>query len=98
MIADSGAVFELGARSRVTSNPAKNDLGQDKLVTFEIIGTAGHPNNQVGNYVLGWEYFADYDFQDGVFELSGAVPVPEPGCWLWTIGALVGFIRRNARR
>jgi hypothetical protein len=50
------------------------------LVTFEIVGVAGHPNNQIGNYVLAWELFpnTDMDYQDVVFELSGAVPVPVP--------------------
>jgi hypothetical protein len=79
-IAESGPVFELGLSSGRRSNPIRNTVYQDMMVTFEIIGNAGHPNNQIGNYVVGWEAFPndDLDFQDVVYEISGAVPVPEP--------------------
>jgi hypothetical protein len=63
------------------------------MVTFEIIGGTRHPNNQNGNYLVGWEAFPndDLDFQDVVYEISGAIPVPEPasslmaGLTLWLL-------------
>jgi hypothetical protein len=84
LLSASGSVFELGLGPRMRSHSIHNTGGQDMLVTFEIVGNAGHPNNQIGNYVLGWEYFPndDLDFQDAVYELSGAVPVPEPASGL----------------
>ena len=89
--AASGDVFELRIAARTSSNPAINAHSQDKMVTFEIIGTEGHPENQVGDYVIGWEYFTldDFDFQDVVFELSGVIPVPEPAAWLLVLSALL---------
>jgi hypothetical protein len=80
----SGSVFELGLENMKRSHSIHNRNGQDMLVTYEIIGNAGHPNNQIGNYVLAWEYWwnDDLDFQDGVYELSGAVPLPEPASCL----------------
>jgi hypothetical protein len=95
----SGDVFELRISSRSSSNRARNDFGQDKMVTFEIIGTEGHPENQIGNFVVGWEYFGidDFDFQDVVFELGGVIPVPEPATWLLAASALVGLPRCRKR-
>jgi len=94
---ESGPVFEVRARSQITSNPSHNPSGQDMLVTFEIVGVAGHPNNQIGNYVLAWEVFpnTDMDYQDVVFELSGAVPVPVPeptSCALIACGLLAAAL------
>lgn len=95
-MADSGPVFEVQVAG--SSNPAKNFAGQDKMVTFRISGANGHPNNQIGNYVLAWEYFSndDLDYQDVVFEISGVVPVPEPSALLTSLAALpVGRMRRR---
>jgi hypothetical protein len=77
----SGPVFILQAEHDSVSDPRKNYGKTDMMVTFEIIGTSGHPNNHVGNYITAWECFfgTDDDYQDLVFELGGAVPVPEPG-------------------
>lgn len=77
-LADSGSIFEVQVAG--SSNPAKNFSGQDKMVTFRISGADGHASNQIGNYVLAWEYFSndDLDFQDVVFEIGGVIPVPEP--------------------
>jgi hypothetical protein len=87
-LADSGPIFEV--RVAGSSNPAKNFSGQDKMVTFRISGIDGHPSNQIGNYVLAWEYFDndDLDYQDIVFEIGGVVPtvVPEP------CGPLLGML------
>jgi hypothetical protein len=87
-LADSGPIFEV--RVAGASNPAKNFSGQDKMVTFRISGADGHPSNQIGNYVLAWEYFDndDLDYQDVVFEIGGVVPtsVPEP------CGLLLGML------
>jgi hypothetical protein len=79
-LADSGQVFEVRARARVTSNPKNNDNDQDLMVTFEIIGNDGHPTKTIGNYVVGFELFPndDLDFQDAVYELSGVTALPEP--------------------
>jgi hypothetical protein len=92
--ADSGPVFELRSRAQITSNPSKNPSGHDVLVTFEIIGNEGRPSNQIGNYVLAWEIFPtnDLDYQDNVFELNGAVPVPEPTVWSLIISAILGVM------
>jgi hypothetical protein len=79
-LAESGPVFELGLSSGRRSNPIRNTVYQDMMVTYEIIGNAGHPNNQIGYFVVGWEAFPndDLDFQDVVYEIGGAAPVPEP--------------------
>jgi hypothetical protein len=82
-LSDSGPVFglKLNTRDRFGySDPSLNLSGVDQLVTFEIVGNAGHPNNAIGSYVLAWEdSLLDNDYQDAVFEISGVVPVPEPG-------------------
>jgi hypothetical protein len=100
LLSASGSVFELGLESVKRSHSIHNIGGQDMLVTFEIIGNAGHPNNQIGNYVLAWEYWLndDLDFQDGVYELSGAVPVPEPASWLMAELMLAWLSRGRWRR
>jgi len=99
-LADSGPVFEVGMGTRRGSNPPRNDFGQDIMVTFEIVGATGHPNNQVGNYVIGWEYFPadDLDFQDLVFEMSGVAPVPEPAALLSLVASLVWLPQVRCRR
>ena len=96
-IADSGPVFELGLSSGRRSNPIRNAMYQDMMVTFEIIGNAGHPNNQIGNFVVGWEAFPndDLDFQDVVYEISGAMPVPEPLSLLLVDCGCVPVVQRN---
>ncbi|MGD9632316.1 MAG: hypothetical protein AB7G28_17585 [Pirellulales bacterium] len=101
LLADSGQVFQIGLGSRIRSHPAWNQGGQDQMVTFEIIGKAGHPENSVGNYVVGWEAFPrdDLDYQDLVYEISGAAPVPEPGSGAVFLSTWVAAIgpRRRAR-
>lgn len=96
-LADSGPIFEV--RVSGWSNPAKNFVGQDMMVTFRISGADGRANNQIGNYVLAWEYFSndDLDFQDVVFEISGVTPiaVPEPSGWLLAVFAMLVRIRRR---
>lgn len=79
-LSNSGPTFELRIQSRAHSNPRRNRDRQDMMVTFEIIDNAGHPDNQIGNLVVGFEVFAnnDLDFQDVVYELSGVTPLPEP--------------------
>lgn len=79
-LADSGSIFEVAIHGTGRSNPAHNNGTGDHMVTFEIIGNDGHPENQIGNIVVAFEGFPanDTDFQDLVFELSGVVPVPEP--------------------
>jgi hypothetical protein len=96
-LADSGPIFEVLVAG--SSNPAANFLGQDKMVTFRISGVDGHPNNQIGNYVLAWEYFSndDLDYQDVVFEINGVVPVPEPSTFVISLAALA-FARIRCRR
>ena len=99
-LADSGSIFEVQVAG--SSNPAKNFAGQDKMVTFRISGADGHASNQIGNYVLAWEYFSndDLDFQDVVFEIGGAVPVslPEPsGVLLGTLALLWPMFMRLRR-
>ncbi|WP_148074868.1 hypothetical protein [Bythopirellula goksoeyrii] len=90
---ESGNVFELRLNGLRSSNRQAHPSGQDFMVTFEIIGAAGHPDNVVGNYIVGFEAFPndDLDYQDLVFELSGVVPVPEPGTWLLGLLAAMQF-------
>jgi len=80
----SGPIFPLGLHRTVTSIPGRNTSGIDQMVTFEIIGAIGHPNNVVGNYVVAFEDNPnnDVDYQDVVAEIGGAVPVPEPAGWI----------------
>jgi hypothetical protein len=98
-LADSGPVFEIGLSSLQRSNPVHNTFGQDMMVTFEIVGNAGHPNNQMGNYVVGWEYFPqnDLDYQDVVYEISDAAPLPEPAFGL-TAGLAITCLSCVRRR
>jgi hypothetical protein len=79
-LSDSGEVFEVWLASYSYSKPSKNTGGQDKMVTFEIVGNVGRPANAVGNYVIAFEAFPndDLDFNDVVFELGGVTPVAEP--------------------
>ena len=86
-IAASGATFATSARfagSIFSSDPAANPVFPnivDHLVTYRIVGNAGHPSNSLGAYVLGWEYSGsntDNDYQDVVFEMNGVSAVPEP--------------------
>jgi hypothetical protein len=70
-------------------------------VTSEIIDNVGHPNNRIGNYVVGFEIFPndDLDFQDVVYELSGVTAVPEPGgALLILVGTLIPAVRIRQRR
>lgn len=85
--AETGPVFLMGMRDGPASSlPSANLTGADQMVTFEIVGVVGHPDNVVGNYVLAFEDTPpnygtttyDGDFQDLVVEVSGVVPVPEP--------------------
>ena len=60
--------------------------GFDHTVTWRIAGNSGFSDNEVGNYVMGWEDLSgtgglggfDADYNDLVVEVSGVVPVPEP--------------------
>ncbi len=105
--AESGEVFVVGMRDiPAWSLPRLNLTGSDQLVTFEIIGNVGHPENSIGDFVLGFEdtppnygtLTYDGDFQDMVVELSGVALVPEPGGILLTwIGIVVCFVCRGIR-
>jgi hypothetical protein len=87
-LADSGPVFGLrqglSDNSRGNSDPSLNNPVFDWLVTFEIIGNVGRPDNAIGNLVLAWEDSGlDDDYQDLIVEISGVTAVPEPsGLWL----------------
>jgi hypothetical protein len=63
--------------------PMTNNAGRDHMVTFQVIGNEGRPNNPIGSYVLAWDdgmsRFGDRDFQDTVIQVTGIAPsVPEP--------------------
>jgi hypothetical protein len=97
-LAESGAVFKVRAGARAASAPSENIAGQDMMVAFEIIGADGRPNNKIGNYVVGFEFFPDddRDFQDVVYQLSGVAPVPEPATvFLWLLATFCGVGRRR---
>lgn len=62
-----------------------DNKGVDQMVTFEIVGNQGHPDNPVGSYVIAWEdeyrmvdWSTSGDFQDFVVEVTGIAPIPEP--------------------
>jgi len=96
---DTGPSFTLALRFGGTlynSNPAANVPHPniiDHLVTYQIVGNSGHPNNAIGAYVLAWEVGGsntDNDYQDLVYEISGVSPVPEPtSLLLLTVAALL---------
>jgi hypothetical protein len=69
------------------------------MVTFEIIGNDGHPNNAIGSFVVGFEYFPadDLDFQDVVYELSGVTALPEPttSALLFAVAYMIAFRRAS---
>jgi hypothetical protein len=74
----------------VSGAPITNG-GRDHLVTFQVVGNVGRPNNPIGSYVLAWDdgmsRFGDRDFQDTVIEVTGiGLVVPEPSSVV-----LVGF-------
>jgi hypothetical protein len=101
-LAESGLVFGLQANSSGFSDPALNQFAFDRLVTFEVIGNVGRPDNVVGNYVLAWDLPTnrDGDYQDVVYEISGARPIPEPSSCLSLATAILAFlrVRRPLRR
>lgn len=84
--------------------PMTNNAGRDHLVTFQVIGNEGHPDNPIGSYVLAWDdgmsRFGDRDFQDTVIEVTGIAPaVPEPSSVaLVGIAMLFAGVYRKARR
>jgi hypothetical protein len=99
-LADSGLVFGLrqglSDNSRGNSDPSLNNPVFDWLVTFEIIGNAGHPNNAIGNLVLAWEDSGlDDDYQDLIIEISGVAPVPEPSVLLLAATVVLCVCRRS---
>jgi hypothetical protein len=96
-LAESGLIFGLQANFSGYSDPALNQFAFDRLVTFEIIGNVGRPANVVGNYVLGWDLPSnrDGDYQDVVYEINGAAPIPEPASWVIIATALLGLSCRR---
>jgi hypothetical protein len=84
-VLSSGGSFATGVRFGGTiysSDPAVNPNLSDRLVTYRIVGNAGHSTNRIGAYVLGFEAGSvtstDNDFQDVVFEINNVSAVPEP--------------------
>lgn len=77
-IAASGEIFGFQNHHQLYSDPFYNTGEVDYAVTYEIVGNNGHENNVIGNYVICWDSGknGDRDFQDAVFEISGATPVP----------------------
>ena len=97
----SGPVFALGLHRTVTSLPHRNTSRIDQMVTFEIVGAVGHPDNVIGDYVVAFEDNPnnDADYQDVVAQLSGVVPVPEPSAIvLMTLAVAGGRFRRYPYR
>jgi hypothetical protein len=88
-IVSTGSKFRLGSRagsSYHSSIPSDNGALQiDRLVSYQVVGNAGHPTNPIGAFVLAWDLGMstfDNDFQDVVFEVSNLRLVAEPGCAL----------------
>jgi hypothetical protein len=97
LLADSGRSFGFQFHHAGYSDPSFNSRSVDILVTYEIIDDVGRPDNNVGNFVLCWEGTpnTDRDYQDVVFEISGATPIPEPACGLLIATALLGLSCRR---
>ena len=105
----SGGTFATSARfagSIYSSNPADNPVSPnitDHLVTYKIVGNAGHPANVTGAYILGWESSTsntDNDYQDVVFEINGVSIVPEPmsAAPLALCALILSLVRTSRRR
>lgn len=99
-------------RENSDTPPASLHDGQDHMVTWQITGSLGH-QNQIGNYVIGWEDLAadgrfgpyDGDYGDLVVELSGvnplstspAQPIAEPPVLVFLALGLL-VLRRRRRK
>ena len=94
-LVESGREFLFQFHLTGYSDPALNSRDVDLLVTFEIVGNNGRPDNVIGNYVLCWEGTpnTDRDYQDVVFEISGVTSVPEPASVIAAILGMGGVAR-----
>ncbi|MHB1037434.1 MAG: PEP-CTERM sorting domain-containing protein [Pirellulales bacterium] len=96
--------YDESYKTRYASSLASdNPTGVDEMVSFEITGNTGHPNNVVGNYVIGWEADSawDRDYQDEVLELQGFEAAPEPSSLALAAGgfcAIAGVIAARRRK
>ena len=90
----------------LASRSGLNNDNEDHLKTFLIVGQSGaFSDNTVGDLVLAWEDRPisnpnNEDFNDWVFEITGAKPIPEPSTLLLLLigiggTAIYGYCRRR---
>jgi len=96
----SGSLFrfrlhDVSSGSWWSSVQSENNLGRDHMVTWKITDNVDHPNNEIGNCVIGWEDLdlGDTDYQDLVLEVHGVSPVvPEASTLLLFGSGLSGLL------
>jgi hypothetical protein len=83
-----------------TSRPSQNRDSLDHMVTWQILGNEGNPDNNVGAFVIAWEDLrggGDRDFNDLIVEVDiASAPIPAS---VWLLGSgllgLGGIARRK---
>ena len=88
---------------KVYSDPSRNPLGADHMVTFAVANRPGVYVVAVEDWLFTKTPASDRDYQDFVFEVSYArtppnTVVPEPGTWLTMLGGLAGLLWARRRR
>ena len=84
-----------------TSRPSQNRDSLDHMVTWQILGNEGNPDNNIGAFVIAWEDLrggGDRDFNDLIVEVDiASAPIPA-SVWLFGSGLLgLGGIARRKK-
>ena len=86
-----------------SSLESDNGDGLDHMVTFRITGNDGHPENEIGAWVIAFEDLplgsSDRDYNDLIIEVRGvADAVPAPATALLLAGGLAALAALGWRR